>query len=288
MPGNAPLDSRSAGTPETNTSAPTMPGTRFESDYRYCRLEQHGHLLEVTIDRPEVRNALHPMANEELAAIFDAFVAEPDLWVAILTGTGDDAFCAGNDLKYTAAGGRMWIPDSGFGGLTRRVGRHKPVIAAVNGFAFGGGFEIALACDLIVADGRAQFALPEVRVGLVAGSGGIVRLPRQIPRKLAMELMLTGQSLTAQRALELGLVNEVVAQGAAMTAARELASRIVEVSPTSVRLSMRLLEESGRLASEVEAARLQSTVIDELFASEDMKEGVAAFAQKRAPIWKNR
>lgn len=269
-----------------NASAPHRPG--FESSYEYCKVERRDHVLEVTINRPEVRNALHPMANEELAAIFDAYLADPQLWVAILTGAGEDAFSTGNDLKYTVAGGRLWIPDAGFGGLTNRAGRYKPVIAAVNGFAFGGGFEIALACDLIVADESAQFALTEVRVGLVAGMGGLVRLPRQIPRKLATELILTGQRLTAQRAFELGVVNKVVARGTALAAARELASQIIEVSPTSVRLSLQIMEESSGFASEVGAARFRSPAIDELLASEDMKEGVAAFAQKRRPVWKNR
>lgn len=266
-----------------STASPQSP-----SGYQYCRVERHDHVLEVTIDRPEVYNAVHPMANDELAAIFDEYLADPQLWVAIITGAGEAAFCTGNDLKYTANGGRMWIPDSGFGGLTSRERRHKPVIAAVNGFAFGGGFEIALACDLVVADERAQFALSEVRVGLVAGAGGLVRLPRQLPRKLATELILTGQRLTAQRAFELGVINQVVARGTALAAARELAARIMEVSPTSVRLSLQIMDETSRFASEIEAARYRSPAIDELLASEDMKEGVAAFAQKRKPQWQNR
>lgn len=265
-----------------------MTESGFQASYEYCRVEQRDHLLEVTIARPEVRNALHPMANEELAAIFDAYCAAPHLWVAILTGAGEEAFCAGNDLKYTAAGGRLWIPDSGFGGLTSRAGRCKPVIAAVNGFAFGGGFEIALACELIVADAAAQFGLTEVRVGLLAGAGGLVRLPRQIPRKLAMELILTGQKLSAPRALELGVVNKVVAKGTALAAARELAAQIIEASPTSVRLSLQIMEETSRFAAEVEAAQFRSPAIDEILASEDMREGVAAFTQKRRPVWKNR
>jgi acetyl-CoA C-acetyltransferase len=258
------------------------------STYQYSIVERRDHVLEVTINRPEVRNAVHPMANEELSAIFDAYLADPDLWVAILTGAGEEAFCTGNDLKYMAAGGKIWVPDSGFAGLTSRASRRKPVIAAVNGFAFGGGFEIALACDLIVADQSAQFALPEVRVGLIAGAGGIVRLPRQMPPKLATEMILTGQRMTAQRALELGIVNRVAPRGGTLAAARELAAQIAEVSPTSVRFTMQVMEETTRFASEAEAARFQSPAIPELLASEDMKEGVAAFAQKRRPVWKNR
>ena len=160
--------------------------------YEFCRVEREGRLLVVTLDRPEVMNALHPPANFELERVFDGFVADPELWVAILTGAGDRAFCAGNDLKYQASvGGKLEIPRTGFAGLTSRFDNPKPVIAAVNGVAMGGGFEIALACDLIVAAEGAIFALPEPRVGLAALAGGIHRLPRQIGQKHAMGMLLT-------------------------------------------------------------------------------------------------
>jgi acetyl-CoA C-acetyltransferase len=251
-------------------------------------VERRGHLLEITINRPEQRNCLHPPANDELAQIMDAFLADPDLWVAILTGAGKDAFCTGNDLKYTGQGKPMWVPKTGFGGLTSRVGRTKPVIAAVNGYAMGGGFEISLACDMIVADETAQFALSEVKVGLYAGAGGIVRLPRQLPKKLANELILTGKRLGAADALRLGLVNKVVPAGTALEGARALAAEILEASPTSVRISLQVMNEAEAFPVAVEAVRAPTKAADELMTSEDFFEGLAAFAQKRKPNWKNR
>ena len=155
--------------------------------------------MEITINRPEVRNCLHPPAHEELAEVFDAYFADPRLWVAIITGAGDKAFCAGNDLIYSTSGKPMHTPLSGFAGLTSRRAMTKPVIAAVNGFALGGGFEIAMACHLVVADESATFALSEVKVGLIAGAGGLIRLPRAVPPKVATELILTGRRIDASR-----------------------------------------------------------------------------------------
>ena len=188
---------------------------------QYSKTEIEGHLFLVTIDRPEVYNALHPMANQELADAFDRFAADPELWVAIITGAGDKAFSAGNDLKYHAelrakTGGRPHAPAKGFGGLANRHDLDKPVIAAVNGVAMGGGFEIALACDIIIASDRAKFALPEPRVGLAAGAGGMQRLSRQIPLKKAMGMMLTGRHVSAQEGYELGFVTAVVAHAELM------------------------------------------------------------------------
>lgn len=260
----------------------------FRDRYEYCLVERRGHLLEVTINRPESRNSLHPMANDELAEIFDAYEADPELWVAIFSGAGTEAFSTGQDLKYMASGKPIWIPKTGFGGLTNRV-RTKPVIAAVNGAAMGGGTEMSLACDIVLADENAVFALSEVKVGLFAGAGGLVRLPRQIPRKLAMELILTGRKLPAAEAHRLGMVNRIVPAGTALEAARELAAEILEASPTSVRLSMRIINEADEHASAASAVRhLNPKIVDELFTSEDFFEGPAAFAQKRKPIWKNR
>ncbi|KFG93521.1 acetyl-CoA acetyltransferase [Burkholderia paludis] len=250
--------------------------------YDFAKVERRGHLLIVTIDRPEVRNALHPAANEELAGIWDAFDADPDLWVAILTGAGSDAFSAGNDLKYTASGNPMWIPQSGFGGLTARV-RTKPVIAAVNGHAMGGGMEMALACDIVVADERASFALSEVKVGVVAACGGLVRLPREIPRKIALEHILTGRAIHARRAAELGLVNRVTPAGEALAGALGIAEEILSVSPTSVRVSMKIVNDVDAGDSTTPSRHL-----DELYTSEDYLEGPNAFKEKRKPMWKNR
>lgn len=260
----------------------------FRESYEYCLVERRGHLLEVTINRPDVRNCLHPMANDELAEIFDAYEADGDLWVAILTGAGTVAFSAGNDLKYSASGKPMWSPKTGFGGLTNRV-RVKPVIAAVNGFAMGGGTEISLACDIVVADEKAQFALSEVRVGLFAGAGGLVRLPRQIAKKVAVELILTGRKLPAAEAYRLGLISRVVPDGKSLEAAREIAAEILEASPTSVRLSMQVMNDADAYPAEIEAIRnMKAGVADELITSEDFQEGPKAFAQKRKPVWKNR
>ena len=181
--------------------------------YEHVLVRRDGHLLEVTINRPEARNSLHPMANDELDHVFSSFFAADDLWVAILTGAGDKAFSAGNDLVYSASGKPMWVPKNGFAGLTSRRDMPKPVIAAVNGYAMGGGCEIALACHLVVADATAQFALSEVKVGLIAGAGGLVRLPRTVPPKVATEMILTGRRITASEALGYGLVNRVTEAG---------------------------------------------------------------------------
>jgi acetyl-CoA C-acetyltransferase len=256
--------------------------------YEHVRLRRDGHLLEVTINRPEARNSLHPMANDELDQVFDAYFADADLWVAILTGAGEKAFSAGNDLVYSASGKPMWVPKNGFAGLTSRPAMTKPVIAAVNGFAMGGGCEIALACHLVVADVTAQFALSEVRVGLVAGAGGLIRLPRTVPPKAATEMILTGRRITAAEALAYGLVNRVVPAGTALEGARALAAEILAGSPTSVRISLRIMEETRGIPDVVDAVNHPSSALDDLLASEDAIEGVTAFAAKRRPQWRNR
>lgn len=259
----------------------------FRPSYEYTLVEREGHLLVVSINRPDVRNCLHPMANEELAEIWDAYEADPDLWVAILTGAGEAAFSAGNDLKYTASGKPMWMPLTGFGGLTSRS-RVKPIIAAVNGFAMGGGTEMALACDVVIADENASFALSEVRVGLIAAAGGLVRLPRQIPRKVAMEHILTGRAIKAERAYQLGLVNRIMPPGQALAGAREIAAEILSVSPTSVRISMTAILQADEHASDLAAVRAPAPWLDDLSTTEDYLEGPKAFAEKRRPVWKNR
>jgi acetyl-CoA C-acetyltransferase len=261
------------------------PGLR--DDYEHVSVRRDGRVLEVTLERPAVRNALHAAAHVELDEIFDAYAADPELWVAIITGAGDDAFCAGNDLT-ASMGDLPWFPDSGFGGLTSRKGLLKPVIAAVNGTAMGGGFEIVLACQLAVATQSATFALPEVKVGLFAAAGGVVRLPRAIPEKIANELILTGRSIRADEALRLGLVSRVVPDGGALAAARGLAAEIVGVSPTSVRLSLEVMAATRGIADPVEAARHETDAMDQLLISEDTLEGIMAFGEKRQPVWRNR
>ena len=252
----------------------------------FCKVERDGKLLIVTIDRPEVMNALHPPANTELAAVWDEFVADPDLWVGIVTGAGDRAFSAGNDLKHTAsrAGGSQ--PAAGFGGLTSRFDCPKPIIAAVNGVAMGGGFEIALACDLIIASEKAVFALPEPRVGLAALAGGMHRLPRMIPLKHAMGMLLTGRRVSAREGYEFGFVNEVVAADDLMPAARRWADQILECAPLSVRASKQSALEGLDKPTLEEAMSGRYDQVHALIKSEDFIEGPRAFAEKRPPQWK--
>ncbi|MFC9358356.1 acetyl-CoA acetyltransferase [Rhodococcus sp. NPDC057014] len=255
--------------------------------YEHLRVERDGHLLIVTIDRPDVKNALIPPAHEELAEVFDAYLADDDLWVAILTGAGD-SFCAGNDLSYAATGGQTYLPRSGFAGLTSREGINKPVIAAVNGPAVGGGFEAVLACHLVVADETAHFALSEVKVGLIATAGGIVRLPRIIPEKVATELLVTGRTITANELATIGVVNRLASAGGAVSAARDLAEEIMRASPSSVRHTLELMNETQGISDVAEAIGKRTSVFDDLMATEDAAEGMRAFAEKRTPIWRNR
>jgi acetyl-CoA C-acetyltransferase len=274
--------------PGSSQAYARQPRPEIRDDYEFIKVEKNGRILEITINRPEARNSLHPPAHDELDHALNSFFADPDLWVAILTGAGGKAFCAGNDLIYTGQGKPMWTPVSGFGGITSRRDMTKPVICAVNGFAMGGGFEIALACHLVVADETARFALSEPKVGLIAGAGGLVRLPRCIPQKKAYELILTGRQMDASEALGLGVVNKIAPTGQALEGARELAAAILESSPTSVRMSLQLMNETLREPDVITAVDLPSTAIDDLLVSEDAWEGLAAFAQKRKPAWRNR
>jgi enoyl-CoA hydratase/carnithine racemase len=258
------------------------------ADYRFAKVEQEGRVLTVTINRPEVMNSLHPPANQELEQIFDKFAADPELWIAILTGAGDRAFSAGNDLKFQAAGNEVKTPRSGFAGLTARYDLDKPVIAAVNGVAMGGGFEIALACDLIVASDNAIFALPEPLVGLAALAGGLQRLPRQIPLKQAMGMILTGRRVGAEEGQRLGFVNEVVPQAQLMDAARRWADDILKCGPLSVRASKQVVRDSAAYSNLQEACAAKYPAVATLAKSEDFREGPLAFAQKRKPNWKGR
>lgn len=256
--------------------------------YEFCSVTREGPVTVVTLNRPQVMNALHSPAHFELSEIFDAFAADPQQWVAIITGASERAFCAGNDLKYQAGGGTTERPASGFGGLTSRFDLDKPVIAAVNGVAMGGGFEIALACDLIIASDNAVFALPEPRVGLAALAGGVQRLPRQIGLKNAMGMILTGRHVGAAEGKTLGFVNEVVAPADLMATARRWAAQIAECSPMSVRASkqsaLRGLGEASLEAAMSAQWEYPTTVA--LRASADYVEGPQAFAEKRPPVWK--
>jgi crotonobetainyl-CoA hydratase len=253
----------------------------------FCKAERDGRLLIVTIDRPEVMNALHPPANFELEEIFNDFCADSDQWVAIITGTGDRAFSAGNDLKYQAkSGGGVGMPPTGFAGLTSRYDNYKPVIAAVNGVAMGGGFEIALACDILVAADSAIFALPEPRVGLAALAGGMHRLPRQIGLKNAMGMLLTGRRVSAEEGQRLGFVNEVVPAEKLMESARRWADLILECAPLSVRTSKQCAMDGMQSGSIEDAMSQRYTELYAMLKSKDFVEGPMAFAQKRSPEWK--
>jgi crotonobetainyl-CoA hydratase len=255
--------------------------------YEFVVVEKDGPITTITLNRPEVMNALHSPSHFELAEVFDAFAADKDQWVAIVTGAGERAFSAGNDLKYQASGQRTANPPSGFAGLTSRFDLIKPVIAAVNGVAMGGGFEIALACDLIIASDNAIFALPEPRVGLAALAGGLHRLPRQIGLKRAMGMILTARRVSAKEGLELGFVNEVVAPGELMAAAKRWAKTIAELSPMSIRASkeavMRGLDEPT-LEAALKGQNAYAAVAA-MYRSADFVEGPRAFAEKRAPQW---
>src|SRR5208283_1309526 len=207
-------------------------------DLKFIKYEKRNHIAYITFNRPERMNALHPPCHIEMDGVWDDFVADKSAWVAIVTGAGDKGFSAGNDLRWTAEN-RGQVTEGlrgkgGFAGITARYDIYKPIIAAVNGFALGGGCEIALACDIIIAAEHARFGLPEPRVGLMAGAGGVHRLPRHIPLKIAMGLMLTGRHITAAEAHRWGLANEVVPLKDLLATAERWAAEIMECSPLSV------------------------------------------------------
>ena len=258
--------------------------------FEFCTVATAGRVLTVTINRPERMNALHPPANAELAQVFDGFAADPDLWVAILTGAGERAFSAGNDLRWQAEGNAVTVPSTGFAGLTSRWDLDKPVIAAVNGVAMGGGFEIALACDLILAADTATFALPEPKVGLAALAGGLHRLPRAIGVKRAMGMILTARTVGADEGRALGFVHDVVPATELLSRAQALAEAMCGLSPLSLRASKQVVARSLdepvlRAAYEGQMAH---PAVQALFRSDDLREGPMAFAQKRPPVWTGR
>ncbi|MDG2061563.1 MAG: enoyl-CoA hydratase-related protein [SAR86 cluster bacterium] len=261
----------------------------MRTDYEFLTTSIEGHVLTVTINRPEVMNALHPPSQQEFHEVWNEFHADENLWVGIITGSGERAFSAGNDLKYQAAGGGMAaIPESGFAGLTSRFNLTKPVIAAVNGVAMGGGMEIALACDLIIASENARFALPEPKVGLAALAGGMQRLPRQIGMKNAMGMMLTGRHVEAAEAKELGIVNQVVPLEQLIVTANDWAKQIEACSPMSIRATKQVAYDSLSEASLEKSMTSQYPAVADLFKSEDFIEGPVAFAEKRPPNWKGK
>jgi len=261
--------------------------------YDCVLVEKEAHLVTVTINRPEALNALHPQACEELDEIFNQFSDDPDAWVAILTGSGDRAFCAGMDLKWQAKHGgdvvreRMSALKGGWGGITKRFDCFKPIIAAVNGYALGGGFELALASDIIVASENATFGLPEPRVGMMAAAGGVNRLPRQIPFHLAMGLMITGRRISAQEAYRIGIVNEVVPKGELMKVAKRWAGEVLECSPLAVWATKEAALEGLNLPYRESIGKLYPGY-QKFLDSEDHVEGPLSFSEKRKPIWKGK
>ena len=262
--------------------------TALKDSARHTVLRVEDKVLHVTLNRPHVLNALHPPAHFELAQIFDAFASDPDLWIAVVRGAGERGFCTGTDLKVRALLGRDDYPPSGFAGLARRFDLDKPLLAAVNGVALGGGLEIALACDIIVAAEHARFGFPEPKVGLAAMGGGVHRLVRQIPDKVAMGLLLTGRQITAREALAYGLVNEVVPGTTLDRAVDQWVMEMLACAPLALRATKQIARRSldhPSLASAIDAEYPAATAMLE---SEDAVEGPRAFAEKRVPRWKGR
>ena len=245
-------------------------------------VERRDRVLVITLNRPAAKNAVNLAVAQGVAAAVDALDADPDLSVGVLTGAGG-TFCAGFDLKAFQRGETATIPGRGFAGLTRKP-PSKPLIAAVEGFALAGGTEIALSCDLIVAAENARFGLPEVKRGLVAAGGGLIRLPRRIPYHLAMELALTGDPLTAAVAAEANLVNRLVPVGEALPTALELAARLAQNGPLALRATAQIVR-AAYDGTEEEGFARQAGPVAEVFASNDAKEGAAAFTEKRSPRW---
>lgn len=249
------------------------------------RTETIGSSLLITIDRPKARNAVNAAVAARLAAALDQLEADPDLRVGVLTGA-QGTFSAGMDLKAALAGESPEIPGRGFGGLTQAP-TTKPLIAAVEGWAMGGGFELALGCDLVVAADDARFGLPEVGRGLIAAGGGVIRLPKRIPYHLAMELLLTGEPVSGERAGQLGIANRVVPAGETVATALHLAERIAQNAPLALAVVKELVRAADG-APEEEAFAVQGEWMARLAASADVREGMTAFTERRSPVWQGR
>ena len=252
----------------------------------YCLVDKQNHIMTVTLNRPDRLNALHPPANAELGEVFDDFAADDDMWVAIITGEGR-GFSAGNDLRYQAEGGERVPTPRGFGGLSSRFDMSKPVIAAVSGWALGGGNELAMSCDMIIASETAKFGQPEINLGVIPGAGGTQRLTKAVGKAIAMEMVLNDRTLDAQEALAFGLVNQVLPVERYLDAALELAAQIAARAPLALRMGKEAVNRSFEThLSDGIAEERQSFYF--LFSSEDQKEGMRAFGEKRKAKWKGK
>jgi enoyl-CoA hydratase/carnithine racemase len=250
--------------------------------------ERQGHVEVLTINRPEARNAINGPVSLAMSGFMDELAEDPDCWVVVVTGSGDKAFSAGMDLKAFSSGegGSITGASGGFGGITQRS-FPKPIIAAVNGSALAGGFEIMLSCDLVVAAEHATFGIPEAKRGLIAGAGGLIRMPKRLPIAVALELAMTGDSINAARALELGLVNRVVPANVVLEEAISLADRIAANAPLAVRYSKSVMKQAAEV-SEAEGWKLNAEAVGVVFSSADAMEGPIAFAEKRPPNWQGK
>ena len=247
--------------------------------------ERRERVLLITINRPDQRNAVNAAVARGIADAMDELDGDDELTLGILTGAGK-GFCAGMDLKAFVTGERPYADDRGFAGITQRAAA-KPLIAAVEGFAVAGGLEVALSCDLIVAAKGAKLGVPEVKRSLVAAGGALLRLPRVLPRNVAMELVLTGDPITAERGYELGLVNRLAEPGEAVQTAIELADQIAPNAPLALAASKRILTEAVDWPDS-EFWQRQGDIVGPVMGSEDAREGATAFAEKRAPVWRGR
>jgi enoyl-CoA hydratase len=246
-------------------------------------VEVDGAVAVITINRPKARNAVNGAVAQGIASALDEFDERKDVSVLVITGAGG-TFCAGMDLKGFLTGDNPLTGGRGFAGITEKP-PVKPIIAAVEGYALAGGCEVALSCDMVVASTEAKFGVPEVKRGLVAGAGGLLRLPRRIPYHVAMEIALTGDHYPAARMAELGLVNRLTEPGEALAAAKELALKIAENAPLALAATKRVIVESADWSRD-EAFAKQGEIINPVFVSKDAAEGAAAFAEKRKPVWK--